>query len=297
MEERDKEKIDFLKQDYETVLMNEEQLHRMRDAMEKGREEKRGMKKIKYIRNTGLVAAAALVLVALPNTSAKIAEAMGNMPVFGGVFQAVTFREYHYEDEKHLADVSVSKLETVSEGKAVEATKNTVDEINAEIEKYTERYIRQFKADMKKDGYQSLQIRSENISESDRYFVLKLTAVQTEADSYEVSRFYTIDLNTGKRIALADLFAKDSDYIGVISENIKAQMREQMKSSEDVDYMIDSEDFPEDDFKSIKEDTNFYVNDKNEVVICFDQGDVAPMYMGSVEFVIPSEVLKNIRVN
>lgn len=296
MEERDKEKIDFLKQDYEAVSMNEEQLRRMRDAMEKGREEKRGMKKIKYIRNTGLVAAAALVLVALPNTSAKIAEAMGNMPVFGGVFQAVTFREYHYEDEKHLADVSVSKLETVSEGKAVEDAENVVDEINAEIEKYTERYIRQFKADMKKDGYQSLQIRSETISESDRYFVLKLTAVQTEADSYEVSRFYTIDLNTGKRIALADLFEKDSDYIGVISENIKAQMREQMKSSEDVDYMIDSEDFPEDDFKSIKEDTNFYVNDKNEVVICFDQGDVAPMYMGSVEFVIPSEVLKEIRV-
>ena len=44
-------------------------------------------------------------------------------------------------------------------------------------------------------------------------------------------------------------------------------------------------------------ETNFYVNAKNEVVICFDEGEVAPMYMGSVEFVIPSDLINDIRVN
>ena len=39
------------------------------------------------------------------------------------------------------------------------------------------------------------------------------------------------------------------------------------------------------------------VNEKNEVVICFDEGEVAPMHMGSVEFVIPSDLIKDIRVN
>ena len=40
---------------------------------------------------------------------------------------------------------------------------------------------------------------------------------------------------------------------------------------------------------------SFYLNEKNNVVINFDEGDVAPMYMGSVEFEISSEVLSNIR--
>lgn len=296
MEKKDKEKLEFLKEDYESVMMNKEQIYCMRKAVERGRKEKNGIKWNKYLKAAGVVAAAVLVILVLPNTSEKLAYAMGNMPVVGRVFRIVTFREYHYEDEKHIADVKVSKLETSPGGKVVEGADAAADMINADLEKYAEKYIRQFKADMKKDGYQALQISSEIISESDRYFVFKLTVVQTEADSYEVSRFYTIDLNTGQRIGLADLFKNGSDYIGVISENIKTQMREQMKSDENSDYWLDSEELAENDFQSITKDTKFYVNAKDEVVICFDEGEVAPMYMGDVEFVIPVGVLKEIRV-
>ena len=43
------------------------------------------------------------------------------------------------------------------------------------------------------------------------------------------------------------------------------------------------------------DDTSFYLNQNGEVVICFNEGDVAPMYMGCVEFVIPNEVLADVR--
>ena len=43
------------------------------------------------------------------------------------------------------------------------------------------------------------------------------------------------------------------------------------------------------------DDTSFYLNQNGEVVICFNEGDVAPMYMSCVEFVIPNEVLADIR--
>ena len=49
------------------------------------------------------------------------------------------------------------------------------------------------------------------------------------------------------------------------------------------------------DFQSITDDTSFYLNQNGEVVICFNEGDVAPMYMGCVEFVILNEVLADIR--
>ena len=48
-------------------------------------------------------------------------------------------------------------------------------------------------------------------------------------------------------------------------------------------------------FRSITDETSFYVNGDGNVVIGFNEGDVAPMYMGAVEFVIPDEVLGDIR--
>ena len=51
----------------------------------------------------------------------------------------------------------------------------------------------------------------------------------------------------------------------------------------------------DDRLTEITEETSFYLNEDNHVVIAFNEGDVAPMYMGAVEFVIPSEVLEDIR--
>ena len=48
-------------------------------------------------------------------------------------------------------------------------------------------------------------------------------------------------------------------------------------------------------FKTITDETSFYVNEKDNVVICFNEGEVAPMYMGAVEFEIPADVLSDIR--
>ena len=43
-------------------------------------------------------------------------------------------------------------------------------------------------------------------------------------------------------------------------------------------------------FQGITEQTNFYFNEKDELVIAFDEYEVAPGSMGAPEFVIPQEV-------
>ena len=72
-------------------------------------------------------------------------------------------------------------------------------------------------------------------------------------------------------------------------------MREQMDADENVYYWLDDEDIPEWNFREITEDTSFYVNGDDQIVIAFNEGDVAPMYMGCVEFVIDNTVLAGIR--
>ena len=41
-------------------------------------------------------------------------------------------------------------------------------------------------------------------------------------------------------------------------------------------------------FKSISNKTNFYVNEKGKLTLVFDKYEVAPGYMGMVEFSIPT---------
>ena len=93
-------------------------------------------------------------------------------------------------------------------------------------------------------------------------------------------------------INLAGLFREGTDFITPISDNIKKQMKEQMEADEMITYWLDSET-PEWDFQSVREDSTFYVNEKGNLVIVFEY-EVAPGYMGSVEFEIPDEVTRDL---
>ena len=107
--------------------------------------------------------------------------------------------------------------------------------------------------------------------------------------------YYTIDLNTGERLQLKDLFYEGADYITPISENIKEQMKEQMAADENKIYWLDDPEVPEWNFEHITDETAFYLNENGNIVISFNEGDVAPMYMGVVTFEIPDEVVRDIR--
>ena len=71
-------------------------------------------------------------------------------------------------------------------------------------------------------------------------------------------------------------------------------MKEQMDADENVYYWLNDE-IEEWNFKAITDETSFYLNEQGNVVIGFNEGDVAPMYMGTVEFEIPAEILDGIR--
>jgi hypothetical protein len=280
-------------------------------------------------------AAAAAAFVLLPNVSKDAAYAMSRLPIVGGLVEVVTFRDYQYEDDRHRADVDVPELvpnqtlvsdqekgsdqagaanqtngpgqtDSVETGTAgngsaensnavQENLKKTTDEINAEIQAITDQIIAEFEENAKdQEGYQDIMIKHEILNTSEDYFTLKLICYQASGSGAEWDYFYTIDLETGERLALTDLFTEGADYITPISESIKKQMQERMDADENVYYWLNDE-IEEWNFKQITDETSFYVNADNNIVISFNEGDVAPMYMGCVEFEIPDEVVKGIR--
>lgn len=82
----------------------------------------------------------------------------------------------------------------------------------------------------------------------------------------------TADWQTGKLYTLRDLFKPGSDYVKVLSDNIKAQIRERNIPTLGT-------------FTSIKADQDFYLADKS-LVIFFQLYEITPYYVGFPMFPI-----------
>ena len=296
MSNNDDKNLKLLKEQYEKPVMSDKAVFEMKQRMEQGKEEKRSMSKKKLFKGLAIAAAAVLTILILPNISSEVAQAMGNIPVLGGFFKVITIRDYQYEDERNVADVVLPEIKTKegTDNSVTDTGKKTADEINAKIREIANKWVEEFKSNLEGEGYQNITINSEVINSTEDYFTLKLICFWSGGSGYEENHFYTINLNTGEKVELADLFKEGNDYKRIISENIKKQMREQMAADEGILYWIDNEEYPEWNFKEISDDTSFYINENGEVVICFNEGDVAPASMGTVELTIPMDVVANI---
>ncbi len=296
--------LQALRSEYEKQQMTGEQIKQLQQTIrEVGKMEQN---KINQTRNQTsawkYVAAVAAVVVAvfviLPNTSGTIAHAMEQIPIIGSLVKVVTFRDYEYESDRNMADIQVPEIkqeEQVENSTLQENLDRTTAEINAEIQEITDNLITEFETNLKNEwGYQDVVVTSEVLATTPDYFTLKLICYQGAGSGYEWNYFYTIDLNTGERLQLKDIFKEGADYITPISDNIKQQMQERMDADENVYYWLNDE-IEEWNFQAITDETSFYLNEKGNVVIGFNEGDVAPMYMGTVEFEIPAEVLEGIR--
>ena len=317
----EQEQLKRLKEEYENMTIPEAGRERLQAGIDRARMEKKRAERARR-RSAWTAAAAMIVLIALPNTNVQIAHAMENIPVLGGFFRLVTVRQYNYSDENHDAEIELAQITYGEDGEGTpvgevavgaaapdnadvgnaegagqeagvaKLSEDGVQEINQDMETTVDELIRQFEDTLSEEGYHGLHVSQEVVTDNAQYYTVKLSVLETEASGYEHNQFYTIDKQTGNVVALADLFAEGSDYISVISENIKTQMREQMAADEGVIYFLDDEDMPEFNFQSITEQTNFYFNENGELVIVFDEYEVAPGYMGAPEFVIPQEIVE-----
>ena len=132
-------------------------------------------------------------------------------------------------------------------------------------------------------------------TDTDKLLVIGRYVVNTVGSSSTTIQYDTIDKQNKLLITLPSLF-KDEAYIDIISENIKAQMKEQMKDENNV-YWLEDEMMGDENFSKIDKNQSFYITKDNQLVIAFDKYEVAPGYMGNPEFIIPSELLKDALVS
>lgn len=167
--------------------------------------------------------------------------------------------------------------------------------VTGPVKQMTEEKVRVFEDSLAEEtGYSSLRFTHEITTNSDDWFSLKMKAYTCAADGFEQVTHFNINRDSAEFVTLETLFSDDTDYITPLSEEVIRQMRERMASDPDAEYWLDSVEGPEYDFTEISPAQDFYFDTNGNLVLCFNEGEAAPTYMGTVEFTIPRDLTEKL---
>lgn len=259
------------------------------------KEQEKKMKRKNIINKSVIAAAVAgVVFVGSINLSSEISYALSEVPVLGSIVRVLTFKTFELKDNNFDAQLKTpaiegldSKLEAMLNEKYLDENQKLYDDFMKEIDELK-------KADMD-EAHMGIASGYEVKTDTDKLLVIGRYVVNTVGSSSTTIKYDTIDKQNKILITLPSLF-KDEAYIDIISENIKAQMKEQMKDENNV-YWLEDEMMGDENFSKIDKNQSFYITKDNQLVIAFDKYEVAPGYMGNPEFIIPSELLKDALVS
>lgn len=228
-----------------------------------------------------------ICFIVMPNCSTAYALALEKIPVIGSIVKVVTIRNYYYSDENHEMNIEVPKIESENN--------DAVDYINKNVQELTEILADRFNADLKEigdSGHGSIYADYEVVTNSEKWFTLKIRVNECAGSGNTYYKFYHIDKTNGKIVNLGDLSDRH-DFYAVLENEIRRQMREIMADDSYKVYWVDDAEIGQ-DFVKLDETHNFYWKENGDLVIVFDKYEVAPGYMGTPEFTIGKDVFENL---
>lgn len=275
-------------QEYEKIVATDRLKERIDLIMKK---EKRNS----YAKNSFVSVGAAFIMFAvIINVFPSISYAMMNIPVLGSVVRVLTLDRFVQKDNGYSADIVTPKIEGLLD-------KELEDDLNANFKNYSDSLIAAFENDVKElkkefgDETVHMAIESNYTVKTDNENILAIDNYTFSAagSSNTIHSFYTIDKNSRELLTLSSLFKKESDYISSLSTYIINEMKRRNEQESGLFWTNENDPFGE-AFDKIKPNQNFYINNDNQLVICFDKYEVAAGAQGSPEFIIPKSVIESI---
>lgn len=253
----------------------------------------RAIRKKRYIfpKVIGSLAACCAAFIFAVNTNTVFAESIYKIPVLGDFAKVVTFKQYQSEDNIKIVNVKIPALQETGnnklENKINQEIRNKIDLLVEESKQHAQEYYDAF---METGGKQEdflpvdIVVDYEVKHSDDNQVSFVVTRFEGSFSAYTEKYYYNIDLATGKELTLKDVLGEN--YKEKANTSIQQQIQQQMKDeSSDKSYFV-PEDLTGLEFKSIRDDQGFYINEDGKTVIVFDKYEIAPGYMGFPEFVI-----------
>lgn len=272
------------KSKYDELDISESLSNIVYDAIEVGF--KREKRKLKMYKTMKISIISFLLLFLIPlNTIPVYAKTLNKIPIIKDIAKIFTFREYHFEDDIKYIDAKIPQFSY--EGKTElekrvnqEVSKLIYEELELAKNNVKEYYKAFIETGGKKEDFIPIGINIDYeikcISENIVSFVI--TKSETFSSAYYDEFYYNIDLETGKYFTLKDLLG--NDYKKIVTENINIIITNWSKEQKEALFNdINIEDL-------INENTNFYINDLNEIVVVFQKYEIAVGAAGRLEFPI-----------
>lgn len=288
--------ISDAKKRYDEIPIPEELSDVVRSAIDYSAVRKKKIRKRQNFRigKRVLAAAAALAVVFTVglNTSTAFAESMSELPVIGTIARVLTFRSYEKTTEDLSISVDIPSVEMIGEDSGLADVLN--EEIYARCEEYAQEAIQraeEYKEAFMATGGTEEEWAAHNIeikvwyeikSQTEQYLSFAVMGAENWVSAYNETRYYNLDLSTGKTVTLQDLLG--DDYIRIADESIRNQMEERTAAGEAV-FFTEAEG----GFAGITENAKFYINEAGNPVVVFDQYEIAPGSEGMPEFEIVKE--------
>lgn len=245
----------------------------------------------RLFKGLAIAASIGLIFIGSINVSTAFAAKLLDIPVLGTITEWVSLNKIALYDEYKEINIVIPTVEGLVDLESQEQINLILEARSMAVYDKAIEASEQIESDSEAAGFitsmPELVSQTYTMLRSDTEFLsFKVVTTEIKASAYESVFFYNIDLHKSKLLKLSDLFESDADYQKIINDEIISQM-EYSNTYEDTSYFIEY-------FETVDENTNFYIDEENRLVIVFNEYEVAAGYMGMPEFTINTELMIDI---
>lgn len=184
-------------------------------------------------------------------------------------------KEKHYETEGTIVTVKIPHVVNVKEDKVKKVINKLITQA---IDDFTNEF-KEFDKEPNTEHKLIADITFQNYYSDDKIISFSINATQIMADSYLQKKFYTVDLKTGEVYNIEHFLG--SDYQNIVKKSVQQQIAENKEKYPNLMYFDEAVNN-----LKITNEQPFYINKDNQVVVVFNQFEIAPGYMSLPEFII-----------
>ena len=184
-------------------------------------------------------------------------------------------KEKHYETEGTIVTVKIPHVVNVKDDKVKKVINKLITQA---IDDFTNEF-KEFDKVPNTEHKVIADITFQNYYSDDKIISFSINATQIMADSYLQKKFYTVDLKTGEVYNIEHFLG--SDYQNIVKKSVQQQIAENKEKYPNLMYFDEAVNN-----LKITNEQPFYINKDNQVVVVFNQFEIAPGYMSLPEFII-----------
>lgn len=235
-------------------------------------------------------AAAAACFTLMMHVSPVFAQNVANLPVIGEFLRIVTGVQIDKEDANEVIHITLPKVENSGnaefEKQINQRIEEELDHLSAEAREQAEELKEQ--AEGRTEPYNPVDFYADYHIHYNQGTLLSFSidTTTTMASGYDQRYFFNLDLETGQELTLTEVIGQDK--LEAADQQIRAQIEQRL--AEDPSSFFDFSE--EGGYSGLKADQKFYINENRQVVVVFDEYEIAPGSSGMPEFVLNLPLLK-----